>query len=197
MPLGLADKTAGTRRNPCRYIGSTSPWADLFDMQDEIVARLANTLNAQRRRRCCRGLARGTGSEPRLRGPLFSGRLGLAHRAVAHPLTMSRKLAASSIARLTADPDNVEALVGSASADAIAGVPLFVTDPAAAFLAAEAKSTTALSSVPDHARAHLRHGTRSTYTPSALRRVSPTASTPPRWRSIEISPNRSCLYRTC
>ncbi len=47
------------------------PLADLFDMQDEIVARLAGALNAATRRR--RGAARGTGAEPRLDGPLFSG----------------------------------------------------------------------------------------------------------------------------
>ena len=47
------------------------PLADLFDTQDEIVARLANALNASARRR--RGAPRGTGSEPRLDGPLFSG----------------------------------------------------------------------------------------------------------------------------
>ncbi len=46
------------------------PLADLFDMQDEIVARLANALNAQlvaaeARRAACR--------DPRLDGPLFSG----------------------------------------------------------------------------------------------------------------------------
>ncbi len=51
------------------------PLADLFDMQDEIVARLANALNAANRRR--RGAARGTGPEPQLDGPLFS-RDGLA-----------------------------------------------------------------------------------------------------------------------
>ena len=54
---------------------------------------------------------------------------------------------------LTADPDNVDALVGSARADAVEGVNSFVTDPMAAFAAAEAKLTKALSSVPDHARA--------------------------------------------
>ena len=47
------------------------PLADLFDMQDEIVARLANALNAAARRR--RGAARRTGSDPQLDGPLFSG----------------------------------------------------------------------------------------------------------------------------
>ena len=50
------------------------PLADLFDMQDEIVARLASALNTEAHRR--RGATRGTGSEPRLDGPLFS-RFGL------------------------------------------------------------------------------------------------------------------------
>ena len=56
---------------------------------------------------------------------------------------------------LAADPDNVDALVGSARADAVEGAISFVTDPMAAFAAAEAKLTKALSSVPDHARGHM------------------------------------------
>ena len=56
---------------------------------------------------------------------------------------------------LAADPDNVDALVGSARADAVEGANSFVTDPMAAFAAAEAKLTKALSSVPDHARGHM------------------------------------------
>ena len=56
---------------------------------------------------------------------------------------------------LAADPGNVDALVGSAGADVVASVNIFVSDPTAAFAAAEAKLTKALSSVPDHARAHL------------------------------------------
>ena len=51
------------------------PLADLFDMQDEIVARLANALERAASSR--RGATRGTGSEPQLDGPLFS-RPGLA-----------------------------------------------------------------------------------------------------------------------
>ncbi len=56
---------------------------------------------------------------------------------------------------LSADPDNVDALVGSARADAIAGFFLFATDSVAAFAAAEAKLTKALSAAPDHARGHM------------------------------------------
>ena len=59
---------------------------------------------------------------------------------------------------LSADPDNVDALIGSARADAVEGVLLYVTDPIAAFASAEAKLTKALSSVPDHARGHMTLG---------------------------------------
>ena len=55
---------------------------------------------------------------------------------------------------LSADPNNVDALVGSAWAGTVEGIHLFVTDRLAAFAAAEAKLTKALSSVPDHARGH-------------------------------------------
>ncbi len=54
-----------------------------------------------------------------------------------------------------ADPDNIDALIGSARADAADGGLAFVTNPVAAFAAAEAKLTTALCSVPDHARGHM------------------------------------------
>ena len=56
---------------------------------------------------------------------------------------------------LTADPDNIDALIGLAGAEAIEGVNSFVTDPAVSFAAAEAKLTKALSSVPDHALGHM------------------------------------------
>jgi tetratricopeptide (TPR) repeat protein len=59
---------------------------------------------------------------------------------------------------LSADPDNVEALIGSARADVAEGAMSFATDPMAAFAAAEAKLTKLLSLVPDHARGHMSLG---------------------------------------
>jgi tetratricopeptide (TPR) repeat protein len=56
---------------------------------------------------------------------------------------------------LSADPYNIDALIGSARVDALEGANSFVADPVAAFATAEAKLTKALSSVPDHARGHL------------------------------------------
>ena len=54
---------------------------------------------------------------------------------------------------VAADPDNVDALIGSARADATEGALVLVAAPA--FAAAEAKLTKALSSAPDHALEHL------------------------------------------
>jgi hypothetical protein len=55
---------------------------------------------------------------------------------------------------LAADSSNVEALVGSGFVDLIEAALSFVADPIAAFAAAEAKLTKAVSSVPDHALGH-------------------------------------------
>jgi tetratricopeptide (TPR) repeat protein len=59
---------------------------------------------------------------------------------------------------LIADPNNIDALIGSAAADAIAGALVFVPYPVAAFAEAEAKLSKVLSSAPDHARAHMYPG---------------------------------------
>ena len=135
------------------------PLADLFDMQDEIVARLASALNAQ----------------------LV---VAEARRAEQAPTPDSMDLYFQGLARynrgrtpenvaeargffdraLTIDPGNLDALIGSARADVADGANLFVTDPVAAFAAAEAKLTKALSSIPDHALAHMLLGLVDMYT---------------------------------
>jgi TolB-like protein/class 3 adenylate cyclase len=127
--------------------------ADLFDMQDEIVARLAGSLNAQLVAAEARRAERAP--NPDSMDLYFQGLAWLNKGAAPDNVAQARSFFDRA---LTADPENVEALVGSASADAIAGVLLFVTDPAAAFLAAEAKVTKALSLVPDDARGHMTLG---------------------------------------
>ena len=125
------------------------PLADLFDMQDESSR---GWRAVQRPTSSRRGATRGTGTDPSLDGPLLSG-FGLAQQGF-YP----RHYCASAQIfrpRADADPDNVDALIGSASADMTAGVLSFVADPIAAFAAAEPKLTKALSSVPDHARGHM------------------------------------------
>jgi tetratricopeptide (TPR) repeat protein len=55
----------------------------------------------------------------------------------------------------SADPGNVEALIGSARADALEGAHFFVANPLASFAAAETKLSKALSLVTDHALGHM------------------------------------------
>ena len=126
------------------------PLADLFDMQDEIVARLAGALNAQ----LVAAEARRAEQAPNPNSiDLYFQGLAWANRG---PTPDNLAQARSFYDRaLTADPDHVDALVQSGAADALAGATLTATDPMAAFFAAEAKLTRALSVVPDHALGHM------------------------------------------
>ncbi len=126
------------------------PLADLFDMQDEIVARLASALNAH----LVAAEARRAEQAPNPDSiDLYFQGLAWFNKGFT-PDNVARARSFFDCA-LTADPDNVDALIGSAWADVVEGARLFVTDPRAAFAAAEAELTKALSSVPDHARAHM------------------------------------------
>jgi TolB-like protein len=125
------------------------PLADLFDMQDEIVARLANALSAELVAAEARRAEQA--SIPDSMDLYFQGLAWRNKGSTPDNLAKARSFFDRALA---ADPDNVEALIGSAGANAVEGALLFVTDRPAAFAAAEAKLTKALSSVPDHARGH-------------------------------------------
>jgi TolB-like protein/class 3 adenylate cyclase len=125
------------------------PLTDLFDMQDEIVGRLANTLSDQ----IAAVEARHAEQAPNPDSlDLFFQGLSWVHRGRT-PNHIARARGFFDRA-LAADPDNFDALVGSASTDIADGGSSFVVDPGAAFARAEAKLTQALSSFPDHARGH-------------------------------------------
>jgi TolB-like protein/class 3 adenylate cyclase len=126
------------------------PLADLFDMQDEIVARLAGALNAQLSAAEARHSEKAP--NPDSMDLHFQGLAWFNKGRTPDNVAQSRGFFDRA---LTADPDNVDALVGSARADVSAGFLSFVADPMAAFAAAEAKLTKALSSVPDHAPGHM------------------------------------------
>ena len=126
------------------------PLADLFDMQDEIVARLAGALNAQLVAAEARRAERAP--NPDSMDLYFQGLAWFNKGPTPDNVAQARSFFDRALA---ADPDNVDALLGSARADVIEGAYLFVTDPMAAFAAAEAKLTKALSSVPDHALGHM------------------------------------------
>ena len=128
------------------------PLADLFDMQDEIVARLAGALNAQLVAAEARRAEQAP--NPNSMDLYFQGLAWLNKGMAPDNLVRARSFFDRA---LTADPDYIDALVGSARADFYAGAVVFV-DPVAALAAAESKLTKALSSVPDHAYAHLALG---------------------------------------
>jgi TolB-like protein len=96
------------------------PLTDLFDMQDEIVARVANALNAQLIAAEARRAERTPTPDSMdlyFQGLAWSNR-GLTPENVAQARSFFDRA-------LSADPDNVDALVGSAHADARAGSQLF------------------------------------------------------------------------
>src|SRR6202453_413839 len=125
------------------------PLADLFDMQDEIVARLAGSLNAQ----LVAAEARRAEQAPKPDSIdlNFQGLACFNKGVTPDNLARARSFFDSALA---ADAGNVDALIGSALVDLIEGALSFVAAPNAAFAAAEAKLTKALSSVTDHALGH-------------------------------------------
>ena len=110
------------------------PLADLFDMQDEIVARLAGALNTELVAAEARRAEQAP--TPDSIDLYFQGRAWVNKGRTPDNVARARSLFDRALA---ADPENVDALVGSAGVDAIEGASSFVTDPVAAFLAAEVK----------------------------------------------------------
>jgi TolB-like protein len=129
------------------------PLTDLFDMQDEIVARLAGTLNAElvaAEARRAEKAANPDSIDLYFRGLAWINR-GMTPAYDAQAQSFFGRA-------LSVDPDNFDALYGSALADFREGAGGSAADPMAVFAAAEAKLTKVLSSVPDHAWGHLTLG---------------------------------------
>ena len=125
------------------------PLADLFDMQDEIVGRLANTLSDQIAAVEARRAEQAP--NPDSMDLFFQGLSWLHSGRTPNHVAQARAFFDRA---LSAGRDNVDALVGSAAADIADGGNSFVADPAGAFAAAEAKLIRALSSFPNHALSH-------------------------------------------
>jgi TolB-like protein/class 3 adenylate cyclase len=93
------------------------PVADLFDVQDEIVSRLANTLNAQLVAAEARRAE--NAPHPDAIDLIFQGRAFFNKGQTSGNLTKARDFFERALAR---DPENVEALVGVAVVDLSIGV---------------------------------------------------------------------------
>jgi TolB-like protein len=126
------------------------PVADLFDMQDEIVSRLANTLGAQliaaeaRRAECV--------VHPNVMDLYFQGTACRNRGPTPEHLASAKRFFEKALAL---EPENVEALVGHAYVDAISAGSFVTDDRAGRFSVAETTLIKALSLVPEHAQAHM------------------------------------------
>ena len=126
------------------------PVADLFDMQDEIVSRLANTLDAQlieaEARRAERSL------HPDAMDLVFQGMACLYKGPTPEHMTQARGFFERALA---IDPRNVGALVGMAIVDFRMAATVLTDNRTALFSAAETNAIKALSLAPDDTLAHL------------------------------------------
>ena len=143
------------------------PLADLFDMQDEIVARLAGALDAQLVAAEARRAEQGP--TPDSMDLYFQGMAWFNKGLNPDNLTQASSFFDRALA---VDPGNVDALIGSARVDVGARASVFVTNSAAAFFAAEAKASRVLSLVTDHARGHMVLGVVYIYTKRAARGIA-------------------------
>ena len=123
---------------------------DLFDMQDEIVSRLANTLDTQ----LVAAEAR------RAERSLHPDAIDLYFQGIARLLKgVTPEYAAQASVffeqALALNPENIEAQVGVAQVEVALGLNFFTDNRAAHFAEAEAAVTKVLSLAPDHATAHM------------------------------------------
>src|SRR4029077_8477041 len=135
------------------------PLADLFDMQDEIVARLANALDSQLVVAEARRAERAP--NPDSMDFWFQGRSWWNKGITPNHLATARHLYERALAL---DPANVRALVGVAAVDSAVAVLFVADDRIARLAAAETALTKALSLAPDDAFAHLCLGVVQTWT---------------------------------
>src|SRR5262249_48584336 len=123
--------------------------ADLFEMQDEIVSRLANTLGDQlivaEARRAERSL------HPDATDLEFLGSASFSKGQTLENLTEARGFFERALAL---EPNHIRALVGTALVEMAIGNGLLPEDRIARFAAAEATLIKALSLAPENAAAH-------------------------------------------
>jgi TolB-like protein/class 3 adenylate cyclase len=125
------------------------PLADLFDMQDEMVARLANQLQAELFEAEARRAEKAP--TPDSMDLYFQARALLSRGFTPGLVTKAREFLERA---LDLDGGNVEALVTAGVVDATHGFAYMTDDSAKLLAAAEVNLARALASAPNHARAH-------------------------------------------
>jgi tetratricopeptide (TPR) repeat protein len=89
-----------------------------------------------------------------------------------------------------ADPNDIDALIGSARTNVTEGALSFVVDPSEAFAEADAKLTKALSSAPDHAPGHTFLGLVDILTKRAAEGIAKCE------HALELDPNLAAAHAT-
>jgi TolB-like protein/class 3 adenylate cyclase/Tfp pilus assembly protein PilF len=129
------------------------PIADLFDMQDEIVARLANTLRAELTDAEAKRAKQSP--HPNSMDLFFQGIASWNKGWTPEYMAQARSFFERA---LELDPANIEAMVWLASIDVTRAASYLVDDRAAHLREAEANLLKALSLAPNHPGAHLTLG---------------------------------------
>jgi TolB-like protein len=125
------------------------PIADIFDMQDEIGARLANQLGTELVTAEARRAARAP--HPDSMDLYFQGMASVNRGSDPASLSQARTFFEQA---LRLDAGNVEAMVGAAFVDVTRGTSVQSGDRAARLMEAETSLLKILASTPDHALAH-------------------------------------------
>jgi len=143
---------------------------------DEIVARLANTLNAQLIEAEARRAERSV--HPDAVDLYFQGIAHLNKGVTLEHLTQARGFFERALAL---DPGSIEALVGTAMVDYSMGVNFFTDERDTSLATAETALNKALSMAPQHAQAHMYLGAWYIFSHSARPKGLPNASARRRW----------------
>ena len=142
------------------------PMTDLLEMQDEIVATLANALDAQLIEAEAHRAERSP--HPDAIDLCFQGRHSRNKGITSENLAQARCFFERA---LELDPTNIEALVGKANIDLSTATTFMVDDRDAHFAAAEATLIKVLSMAPSHARAHMSFGILQLFTRGATQAI--------------------------
>ena len=154
------------------------PIAGLFEMQDEIVARLANSLNTQLVTTEARRAERAP--NPDAMDLYFQGKAWLNKGQTLEYMSQARGFFERA---LTLDPRNVGALVGLAHVDVDIAATYIADDRRERLACAETALTKALTTAPDRAWAHVTMGLVQIYTNRAAQGIAECE------RALALDPN--------
>jgi tetratricopeptide (TPR) repeat protein len=161
------------------------PIADLFDMQEEIVAHLANALKTQLVTSEARRAERA--QNPDAIDLYFQGKAWCNKGQALEYMAQARGFFERA---LTLDPRNVGALVGSAHVEVDIAATYIGDDRWTRLACAETELSKALSMAPDHAWAHVLMGLVQIYTNRAAQGIAECE------RALALDPNFAEAYPT-